>query len=125
MAKLLLTLSALVFFSSCSSLKELTKTSSARRTHQSERLWAVNNLTSDYNGFRRRHAMSPLIYKDYLIQGNSVGSITSYHQKDGQVAWTKFIQGVIFFLRSFCTKFFKVNAILHVHSNSYNFSNFC
>lgn len=93
MRKLFILAAVLFLSSSCSSLKELTKTTGTSRKYLSERLWAVNNFQSDYNGFRLRHAMSPLIYKDYLIQANSVDGITVYHKKDGQILWSKKVKG--------------------------------
>lgn len=49
--------------------------------------WVRQTWQSDYNSYRLAHLMTPIIYKDMVIQGNAVDGIAAYHRKLGHVFW--------------------------------------
>lgn len=57
------------------------------KTFSIDKLWVRSTLQSDFYGFRRPHRMSPIIYGNYLIQGNGIDGIGAYQAKTGHQKW--------------------------------------
>ncbi len=49
--------------------------------------WVRQTWQGDYNSYRLAHLMSPILYKDMVIQGNAIDGITAYHRKLGHQIW--------------------------------------
>lgn len=75
--------------SSCSYLKK----NPAPRKFTIERIWAKHTLLTDYVGYRVNHRMTPLLYKDLIIQGNGVDGVSAYKVKTGRLKWSREIEG--------------------------------
>jgi outer membrane protein assembly factor BamB len=49
--------------------------------------WVRQTWQGNYNSYRLAHLMSPIVYKDMVIQGNAIDGVTAYHRKLGHVFW--------------------------------------
>lgn len=76
---------------SCAMLKE--ESSVSTKTFAIDKLWVRNTLLNDYYGFRHPHRMTPIIYKDMIIQGNAIDGIGAFDQLSGNQRWFLPIKG--------------------------------
>lgn len=58
-----------------------------------EKAWARKSLDSDYFGFRINHRMKPLLFGEYVIQGNAVDGIQAYDRTTGNLKWKRQVVG--------------------------------
>ncbi len=49
--------------------------------------WVRQTWTGNYNAYRLSHQMSPISYKDMVIQGNAIDGISAYNRKTGNLLW--------------------------------------
>lgn len=82
----------LFVFNGCSSFQEKIdeefSEGRARREFQFRKLWVRDTLSNTNKGYRKINRMTPLIYKDLVIQGNSFDGVVAYRQDSGQRVWT-------------------------------------
>lgn len=55
--------------------------------------WVKSTLPEDYFQQRLAHRMTPVLYNDWLIQGNGIDNISAYDQKTGELQWKLLIPG--------------------------------
>lgn len=79
----------LVVGTGCSSLKKQT----AERSFDFQRKWARHTIDGLYLGPRLNHKMAPLIFGEYIIQGNAVDGIRAYKKDSGAPVWSRFFDG--------------------------------
>lgn len=72
----------------CSTLTE----SPASRKLTGERQWVQSTTKDDYLGPQKTQGMAPLIWKDWVIQGNGIDGIAAYDRKTGNLKWRTEIQ---------------------------------
>lgn len=54
--------------------------------------WAVSTLSRDPLSFRKINRAKPLLYRDWVIQGNSIEGLSSYSKETGKLNWRKSVQ---------------------------------
>lgn len=59
-----------------------------KKTFQVKKLWVRDTLSETNEGFRKINRMTPIIYKDLIIQGNSIDGVVAFREKDGQKVWS-------------------------------------
>jgi outer membrane protein assembly factor BamB len=79
--KFVFSLLTLALVSSCSSI------SSSPRKFVIEESWVRSTTAKEFIGYRRMNRMAPLIYKNMLIQSNSIDGIVSYNRVTGNEFW--------------------------------------
>ena len=84
-----LSLILLVVLTACSSLKM----ESSARIFQIDRKWARYTPQENYLGPRLNHRMSPLLFGEYVIQGNSIDGIRAYKKNTGTSVWKRHFKG--------------------------------
>lgn len=80
---------------SCSSLPFISENSIEVREIHIERLWVRSTLEDSYMKARFIHRTSPLFFKNLIIQGNSIDSVTAYDQKTKRQKWRLKLEGGI------------------------------
>lgn len=71
----------------------LLKKNPAGRKFHFDRLWARHTLTDDYNGFRIIHRMQPVLFGEFVFQGNAIDGISAFNKKTGNLQWHRHIKG--------------------------------
>lgn len=72
-----------VLMSGCSTLRD----QASRRELTLERQWVRATVEDTSVALRRTHRMTPIPYKDLIIQGNAVDGIVAYRRSTGREVW--------------------------------------
>lgn len=58
-----------------------------------QRKWVLPTIQQIYKGPQALHRMAPILYKDFVIQGNSIDGIVALDRKTGALRWKVAIEG--------------------------------
>lgn len=78
---LVLGLGLAVLISGCSML------ATSPRKFSIQNNWVRSTIEKDYAGYRRMNRMSPLLYKNLLIQSNAIDGVTAFRKDSGTQVW--------------------------------------
>lgn len=84
---LLFPLIVLTLISTGCSMLEGIKSGNNRRVFETQNQWVRRTNNFDNLGFRKINRMRPLLFKNLVIQANSLDGISAYDQKTGQEKW--------------------------------------
>lgn len=59
-----------------------------KKTFQIRKLWVRDTLSSENLAFRKINRMTPILFRDLVIQGNSIDGVVAYRAKTGNRVWT-------------------------------------
>ncbi len=59
-----------------------------KKEFQIRKVWVRDTLSHVNTGYRKINRMTPLIYKNLVIQGNSIDGVVAYNQETGQKEWS-------------------------------------
>lgn len=68
-------------------LVQCSTTSKKEKDVKFSRSWARSTTPAIYLGYRHPATISPIIYKDLVIEGNSIDGLYAYYKKSGHQAW--------------------------------------
>lgn len=94
--KLLLINSLLLILAGCQSISLSCKDTDAcgkRGQVKFQRVWAKDTKVSENLNSIKFQQAQPLLYKDYVVVGNAVDSITAFDKLSGEFIWNKAING--------------------------------
>ena len=57
-----------------------------------DKKWVRDTLKKPHLGYRMNHKMTPVLYKDLIIQGNGIDGLVAYKRKTGYLVWRKSIK---------------------------------
>lgn len=78
-----------VLASGCSSIRKQT----SERNFKFHRKWARHTIDGVYLGPRLNHKMAPVLFGEYIIQGNAVDGIRAYKRDSGALVWSRHFDG--------------------------------
>lgn len=81
---------SILMLASCQSV--LGPTQGQKRVFTVQPDWVQSTYVEIYEKNRKIHRMSPLLYKDMVLQGNSIDGFSAHDSKSGQVIWRKKIE---------------------------------
>jgi outer membrane protein assembly factor BamB len=55
--------------------------------------WARHTLEREYYGYQLTHMMQPLLFGDFVVQGNANDGIVAYDKSTGHVKWRRSLRG--------------------------------
>ena len=76
----------ILILSGCSFLQKYNNKDDFKKL-QLEKKWARSTLNEDYLGYRAHHRMSPIVTKDFIIQGNAVDGLVAYDRQTVHKLW--------------------------------------
>lgn len=71
----------------CTQFERLQSETKEKRIFKAEKKWVRQTTLEDQLKFRKINRFKPVLYKDLVIQGNSIDGLVAYTQQGGQSRW--------------------------------------